>query len=222
MKIFGYDSPIVGWLTKIGDVICLSILWIVFSLPVFTMGAATVALYTTAFRYIRSGKGTLWKTFWNSFKGEFKRATIVWVVVLIVMAFLTVDVFVLRNIRLAENPMGNFYWVALAIWWVALTWAVFMAAYIARINGGVRETLRFGHLLIILHPIRALGVLISLLAGAAVVLTVPFMALIAPAVVMLICSIPLEKIFLAHQPGEEDTEALLESDENTEVTIDDE
>ena len=221
MKIFGYDSPIVGALTRIGDVICLSVLWIVFSLPVFTMGAATAALYTTAFRYIRSGKGTLWKTFWNSFKGEFKRATIVWLVALIVMAFLTVDVFMLRSIRLSENPLGKLYWVVLALWWVALTWAVFMAAYIARINGGVRETLRFGHLLIILHPIRALGVLISLLAGAAVVLMVPFMALVAPAVVMLICSFPLERIFLAHQPTEEDPEASEESDETAEVMIDD-
>ena len=205
-KLFGHDSPVIGALTKIGDVICLSALWIMFSIPIVTVGASTVALYTTAYRHIRSGKGYLWKTFWDAFRAEFKRATVLWLIVFAVMALLTADVFLFRSLKLSGHAMGNLYWVSWLIWGVALTWGVYLATYTARINGGVRDTLRYGYLLMILHPIRTLGVLITLLGGFVIILMVPFMALIAPAVVMLICSVPLEKTFLAHQPAQEPEE----------------
>ena len=51
--IFGYDSPLMGALTAIGDCICLSVLWIVFSLPVVTIGASTTALYAAAYHAVR-------------------------------------------------------------------------------------------------------------------------------------------------------------------------
>ncbi len=43
-RIFGLDSPLVETLSTIGDIICISALWIIFSLPVFTMGAASAAM----------------------------------------------------------------------------------------------------------------------------------------------------------------------------------
>ena len=212
-KLFGHDSVVMGALTKIGDVICLSALWIMFSLPIVTIGASTVALYTTVYQYMRCGNSYLWKIFWGTFKSEFKRATIVWLVVFAVMALLTADIFLFRSLKLAGHPMGNLYWVSLAIWGVALTWAVYLATYIARITGGVRDAFRYGYLLMILHPIRTLGVLLALLGGLVIVLMVPFMVLVAPAVVMLICSFPLEKTFLAHQPAQENEEDTDSCDE---------
>ena len=202
-KIFGHDSPIIGSLSKIGDVICLSALWLVFSIPIVTIGASTAAAYTAASRQLRGGKGYLWKTFWDTFRGEFKRATLVWLVGMAIMALLTADVFLFRSLKLAEKPMGNLYWVSFGIWWVALTWTVYLFTYVARITGGVRDTIRNGYLLMILHPIRSFAILLTLLGGAAIVLMVPFMVLIVPAVVLLICSFPLEKTFLAHQPSDE-------------------
>ena len=219
-KIFGHDSPIIGSLSKIGDVICLSALWLVFSIPIFTIGASTAAADTAASRNLRGGKGYLWKTFWNSFRGEFKRATLVWLIALAVMTLLTADVFLFRSLKLAEKPMGNLYWVSFAIWWVALTWTVYLSTYVARITGRVRDTIRNGYLLMILHPIRSFAILLTLLGGAVIVLMVPFMVLIVPAVVLLICSFPLEKTFLAHQPPE----AAEESDrlDDAEVLSDEE
>ena len=43
--IFNYDNPVRRFIGKLGDVIILKILWIVCSIPVFTAGAFTNAVF---------------------------------------------------------------------------------------------------------------------------------------------------------------------------------
>ncbi|MDE6590854.1 MAG: YesL family protein [Oscillospiraceae bacterium] len=214
--LFSYDSPVMGALTSIGDCICLSAMWLVFSLPILTIGASTTALYAAAYHVIRKKEGGLWQSFWGAFKENFKRSTLLWLVVLAVMVLLTVDVFVLRYIRLSGGAMGVLYWPVIAIWCAALTWAVYLAAYAARFSGTVREVLRYGAMLIALHPVKALGVLFPVLGGLAVTLLVPFMALVMPAAVFVLCSLTTERVFRLHmRPEDLDSE----TDDNDEEDV---
>lgn len=202
--LFGYDSPVVQSLMTIGDCICLSVLWIVFSLPLITVGASTAALYAAAYHHIRMKEGHgLWRTFWEAFKENLRRSTLVWLAVLAVMVLLTVDVFVLRSIRLSGGAMGVLYAPALFLWCVALTWGGYTAAYAARFNGSAGEVLKFAAMLMALHPIRALGVLLPLLGGLALTLLVPFLALVAPAAVFVLCSVTTEAVFRLHMRPED-------------------
>ena len=43
-RLLSIDNPIMRFIIKIFDCMILSVLWLVFSLPVITMGAATAAL----------------------------------------------------------------------------------------------------------------------------------------------------------------------------------
>ncbi len=201
--IFGYDSPVMGALTAIGDCICLSVLWLVFSLPVVTIGASTTALYSAAYHSVRKKEGGLWRLFWGPFKENLKRSTILWAFVFLVLAILTVDVFALRGMSIAGKPFGRLYTVGLVLWCLGVTWAVYVAAYAARFNGRVLEVLKFAGMLMVLHPIRMLGVMAPLLAGIALTLLVPFMALIGPAAVFVIVSFTMEKVFRLHMRPED-------------------
>ena len=125
------------------------------------------------------------------------------------------DVFVFRSIKLAGDAMGNFYWAALAILCIALTWTVYLAAYSAKFNGKVWEVIRIGFLLMLYHPIKMLGVLLPLLGGAALVLLAPFMVFFAPAVVYWLSSYSLEKVFLLHM-WPEDIAKVTENSESEE------
>ncbi len=212
-RLFSYDGPVMGALMKLGDCICASALWLVFSIPIITVGASTTALYTVCCRCIRRGEGGMWNTFWGAFRENFKRSTILWLIALLVLAVLTADVLVLRSIRLSGGAMGILYWPSLALWCVALTWDVYLAAYAARVNGSVREVLRLGFMLMLLHPIKALGVMLPLLAGLALTLMVPFMALVTPAAVFWAGSITIEKVFRLHMRPE-DLEREQARDEN--------
>lgn len=67
-KYLNINNPIMRGLSRVADCLFLSVLWLVFSLPVITIGASSTALYTTVYRYIRRGEGYLWRTFWEAFK----------------------------------------------------------------------------------------------------------------------------------------------------------
>ena len=207
-RLFGMDSRLMGALMKIGDLLCLSVLWLVCSLPIFTIGASSAALYAAVFHCLRRNEAGIWKHFRDAFRENFKRSTLAWLIELAVLAVLALDVAVFRTIRLAGGAMGGLYWLALFVEAVALTWTAFVAAYAARFNGTVREILRFGLVLLRLHPIRALGVMLPILAGLALCLAVPFTVLFAPATVCLACTYSLEQVFRLHmQPEDLEKEA---------------
>lgn len=207
-RLFGMDSPLMVALMKIGDLLCLSVLWLVFSLPIFTIGASSTALYAAVFYCLRRNEAGVWKHFWKAFRENFKRSTLAWLIELAVLAVFSLDAAVFRAIRLSGGAMGKLYWAALLLEAVALTWTAYVAAYAARVNGTVGEILRFGLVLLRLHPIRALGVMLPILAGLALCLLVPFTVLFAPAAVCLACSYSLEQVFRLHmQPEDLEKEA---------------
>ena len=207
-RLFGMDSPLMVALMKIGDLLCLSVLWLVFSLPIFTIGASSTALYAAVFYCLRRNEAGVWKHFWKAFRENFKRSTLAWLIELAVLAVFSLDAAVFRAIRLSGGAMGKLYWAALLLEAVALTWTAYVAAYAARFNGSVRDVLRFGFVLLRLHPIKALGVMLPILAGLALCLMVPFMLLFAPATVCWVCSFSIEKVFRLHmQPEDLEKEA---------------
>lgn len=201
--IFSVDSPVIRALIKFFDCICVSILWLLFSLPVVTMGTASAALYTTVYKYLRRDEGHLWDTFWTAFKGNLRRSTLVWLAALAVLALLTVDALVFRTLKLAGSPLGGAYWVVLALICAAATWTAYLSAYAARFSGSAKDVLRFAFVLMAAHPVKALEVFLPILAGAALLLTGLRWIAIVPAAVCWVNSIVLEKVFLLHMRPED-------------------
>lgn len=99
MKIFDQDSVIMKGMTRIGETIILNVLFVIFSLPVVTVGAALTAMYTVCFREAEKKSAPLWKTFWKAFKENFGKATALWLILLLIGGIIIYNLFML-----AENP----------------------------------------------------------------------------------------------------------------------
>ena len=56
MKFFNYDSPFWSFMSRIADLVIVNILWLVFCIPVFTIGASTAAMYRVTLNLVR-GEG---------------------------------------------------------------------------------------------------------------------------------------------------------------------
>lgn len=85
-KIFSLDSPVILFMTKLGNMILIDFLWLICSLPVVTFGASTSAMYRAMFD-LREDKGGVVKAFFKAFVGDFKLGTLCWLT-LIVCGFL--------------------------------------------------------------------------------------------------------------------------------------
>lgn len=201
--VFDIDGPVMSIVIKIFDCICLSVLWLACSLPVVTIGASSTAMYATVHRYLRRGEGHLLSTFLRAFRDNFKRSTLVWLAALAVLGVLAADALVLRTMALSGHPLGRLYWPVLLLCGGAITWTAYLFAYAARFNGGVKDVLWFGFALMAFHPLRALGVFLTILAGAVLTIPAPGMAAIIPTAVCWINSMALEKVFWLHMRPED-------------------
>ena len=87
------DSSFGKAMTKIGIIIGANLMFVLFSLPLVTAGAAWAALCHVMLKTLR-GDGVLnpFRQFWAGFRGNFKQATIVWIAALALFAFGTADV----------------------------------------------------------------------------------------------------------------------------------
>lgn len=91
MNIFSTDSLLGRFLNWTADILILNILWLIFSLPIITIGASTTALYYSMMKRIRRDEGYIRTNFISSFKANFKQSTIIWLIMLAIGAILFAD-----------------------------------------------------------------------------------------------------------------------------------
>ena len=61
--MFKLDSPLMNFLNKLCDIMILNILVLVFSLPIFTIGAAVTAGYYMSFKMVKNEENYIVKGF---------------------------------------------------------------------------------------------------------------------------------------------------------------
>ena len=83
VKWFQYDSPLFTFLSRVADLMILNLLFLVFCIPVVTIGASATAMYTVLFRMADdSCSGTI-AAFWNAFRANFKKSTLIFLILLL-------------------------------------------------------------------------------------------------------------------------------------------
>ena len=67
------EHIIIRILTRIFDLILLNILWLLTSIPVVTLGAATAALYSVLLSAAEKKEGYIVRDYWKAFRRNFKQ-----------------------------------------------------------------------------------------------------------------------------------------------------
>lgn len=75
------DSPFFVFMSTVGDYIYLNVLFILFSLPIVTIGASISATHVTMKSLANHEEKYIFRTFWKAFKRDFKSSTILWIIV---------------------------------------------------------------------------------------------------------------------------------------------
>lgn len=181
--------------TKVTDTLLLSLLWLVFSIPVVTVGASCSGLYYAYHKAVRQDGGHVFQYFWEAFQSNFKRSTVIW---LSLLAFEALSLFTCLMLVLMRQQLpiaGVFGAMGGVIVCVALVWGIYALAYQARFENSLKAVMKNSALLVVTNAPKSL--LLLILFGAAAVLTVyrPVLIVVAVAVYACLTNFILESVF---------------------------
>ena len=91
MKFLQEDTFLTGFLSRLIDILLMSVLWLLTSIPVITIGASTTALYDVSLHLVLDDRSGIVLNFLRSMKRNFGRATLVWLLFIASGLFLGTD-----------------------------------------------------------------------------------------------------------------------------------
>lgn len=118
---FDPDTPLMRTLSTLFDLLVLSLLFLLCSVPLVTIGASLTALYGSCAR-LAAGEGAGAAGFFRLFRSRFKRSTLAWLVFLAAAAFLYLDGRVIALLPAAARTLlwAGLFFLALCLLLAAL------------------------------------------------------------------------------------------------------
>lgn len=203
---FNYDNKLMTGLNKIFDSMCVSMLWVGCSLPIFTIGASTTALYYAVNKSIRHNRGYAWKEFLSAFKSNFKQSTVVWLFTLLCYAIGVADCYILYQLNDTMSFAKVLLAIIIALVLILTMWMLYVFPYMARFALPTKALMK--NALIIMLANFKWTILLLLLFVVSMVgsLFLAVLAMFVPVVYMVIANLIIERVFRKYM-SEEDIEA---------------
>lgn len=223
-RFFNADNGIMRALSKIFDIGWLSLIYVVFCIPLVTVGAATTSLYYVSAKVLRRGRSYVWTEFWRSFKQNFAPATALWLIFALIYGILFFNFSVINK----ESGYGGYlvgvYLALVLIIMCVMAYAFcILSRFSMKITGILRLSLfmAFRH---ILHTLALVALLIAALVGVfspllfanpVVHSLVPMILAFVPGTAAFLYTFPMEHILKKYMPESEpryteDGERILE------------
>lgn len=202
-NIFNYNNKFFSAFDKIINIFCLSLIWFLACIPVFTIGASCTALYYAVNKVIRHGRGYIWKEFWSSFRSNFKQATVIWLIFLLIGLVMGADWFIMFQFMKAGAAWGKAFviFVVMLVFEIAI-W-LYVYPNIARFENTNKAIVKNAALMSFAHLPKTIFMLVILLVIAFLVYLIPFLLIFAPAAFIAIQNGIMEKIFLRYMSEED-------------------
>lgn len=86
-----YDGPLMMAIDKLVDYLWMSVLCLICSLPIFTIGAAVSAKYYVAMKFARKEDTAVTKAYFKAFKENFKQCTVINIGAIVIAVILYFD-----------------------------------------------------------------------------------------------------------------------------------
>lgn len=201
MKLFIPDSPLMSFLSRVADIVILNVLWLVCCLPVITIGASTTAMYRVALNIVRDEGTGIVRPFFQSFKLNFKQATLIFLITLPFIAIVVYEFLIVLSGALAESVTTS---VVFCLPGVLLAMILsYVYPLLAQFDNSIKNTLKNACLLavgklpysILMAALNLSAVLLFVFATDFFFKTSIFWILIGGALVAVVNAYLLRKIF---------------------------
>lgn len=155
MKLLSYDSPPIQFLSKVGDILILNLLFLLCCVPVVTVGAAQAGLLTALkVLHDKEDDSSCLKAFFRGFADGFWKITALWCVFLALAMLLMGNLLGTMFYQYSDPnaPVG----MSVAALCVLCLFEVLIVLFHSRFRCTVLQLIKNAGLLLIAYPARAL------------------------------------------------------------------
>lgn len=138
-----------NFLNKVADVMILSVVFMLACVPVFTVGAALTAAYYMGFKMVKNEETYIVRGFFKAFKENFKQATAIWLMVLLLAAVMIADYRIILYSGIAFASWMRIATVSVTL--IVLLGIVFVFPIQARFENTVKNTIKNAFLMALSH-----------------------------------------------------------------------
>lgn len=211
-NFFSLDNVFFAIMDKVSNILWLNFLFLICCIPVFTIGVSTTAMFYVTLKMVRDEECYITKSFFRSFRQNFKQATGIWLLIMLIGGVFAADFLILRNMNM---PAGK----ALAVIVMALAMILFFTMIyvfpvLAKFDNSIKNTIKNAFLMSIRHfPWTILLVLCILLPFVLMYIItwmIPVMFLLGGAGIAYGTSYIYRRIFDQYIPREEEEEGQLD------------
>ncbi len=184
-SLFNLDNPVWSFMGKVADLVILNILAFVCSIPVFTIGASWTAMYFVTIKIVRKEEGYVIRDFFRSFKENFKQATVIWLLVLVVAAIFAGDFLIYR---MMPDQIPTFIMIVVAVLaYLLLGTTVYVFPVLSRFDNTIKNTIKNAFILSIANiPFTILFIILLALP----IVVALFVIELAPILILMGISLP--------------------------------
>ena len=200
MKNSGKNS-FLSWLNILGQLVIASIVWVVCSLPVVTLGASSCALYYAVVKALRRDRGSLLPCFFSAFKNNFGQCLMVNMLYLTLFAIPAY--FAIPHLLSIEQGLsGSFYVIVGIVFLLALPLSVTYPV-ISRFYHKGGQLVRFLLMITGRHPMVCISSVLMLAAGIVIVMSNAASLIFVPGIIAYVQALMLENVFEKYSSGDE-------------------
>lgn len=221
MNFFSVDGPLYKFMSRLTDMFKLNMMWLLCSIPIVTMGAATTAAYTITLKMIDDEEGYIAEPFWREFKANLKKGSIIGIILEVALYAVYLD-FQLFQAASKYNTM--FLIVGVVAAFLLFMHMIYAFPLLARYENTIINTLRNSYSIAAKFLGRTAFLAVLLLLELGIILwntTTQFVGLLfGPACMILTISGFAKQFFVLieqeNEAGEQTEEDFDEADESEE------
>lgn len=206
-SFFNFDSPFFQFMNKIANMIIITILWIIGSIPVVTIGTSTAAMYYATVKVSRRETGYITKEFFRAYKMNLKNGIILSLGLLAVAGILTLDRLYVHN---TETTQGGILIIVYNFMIIAcISVVMYLFPNMSRFTMSKKDLIKLSFFMAVKHLPTTICLVVIFVASVIGIYIMPVLVIILPGAICYIDSFLLERILLKYmaKPDEGSEEA---------------
>lgn len=200
--MFRSDNLFSRFMNTLFDVICIGILWILFSLPLLTSGAATTAAYYAMAKSVRFKTGYAHREFWRSFRLNLKQSVPLSALQILAGGILTVDIWYVWN---NESKWNNgLFMVLLLVLFILTGISIYSWPLLSRFEKNNSELIKTAVVLLFRYLPVTLLIIMVLTGFGILIYLMPWAVFLLPGTYLFLLTFPMEWIMKKLMPKVEE------------------